>query len=105
MTMPRAAIEISRQRLTRASFERAVILAEVFTPDTAVAAGFLDEVVPADDLLAAAHRKAEALAALDPKAHVETKLRARAATLDALAAATEEDDVEFRAVISSLSRS
>ncbi len=102
MTMPRAAIEISRQRLTRAAFDRAVILAEVFTPDSAVAAGFLDEVVPAGELLATAQRKATELAALDQKAHAATKLRARAATLAAIAEATEADDVEFRDVIRSV---
>jgi len=102
MTMPRAAIEISRQRLTRAAFDRAVILAEVFTPDQAVAAGFLDEVVPADELLAVAQAKAAALMALDPTAHAATKLRAREATLAAIAAGTEADDVEFRAAIASV---
>jgi len=102
MTMPRAAIEISRQRLTRAHFDRAVILAEVFTPDAAVLAGFLDEVVAGDELLNVAQRKATELMALDAKAHAATKLRAREATLAAIATATEADDVEFREVIRSL---
>jgi enoyl-CoA hydratase len=42
MTMPRGAVEICRQRLTPACFNRAVVLAEVFAPEDAVAAGFLD---------------------------------------------------------------
>jgi hypothetical protein len=37
------------QRLTPACFNRAVVLAEVFPPADAVAAGFLDRVVPAAD--------------------------------------------------------
>ena len=35
--MPRGAVEICRQRLTRAHFERTVILAEVFDPAAPVA--------------------------------------------------------------------
>jgi enoyl-CoA hydratase len=52
--MPRAAAEICRQRLIPACFNRAVVIAEVFRPDDAVAAGFLDRVVPAAELAAAA---------------------------------------------------
>ena len=42
MTLPYAAIEVLRQRLTRAAFERAALQAEVFDPVSAVAAGWLD---------------------------------------------------------------
>lgn len=97
LTMPHAAIEICRQRLTRAHFDRAVILAEVFNPEQALAAGILDELVPADDLLTHAHARANALGGLDRRAHSLTKLRARAAALDAIAAATEQDDQELAA--------
>jgi len=47
LTLPRAAIEICRQRLTPAHFNRATALAEVFLPACAVEAGFLDRVVEA----------------------------------------------------------
>lgn len=50
LTMPRAAVEILRQRLTPAHFNRAALLAEPFSPDDAVQAGFLDRVVSAADL-------------------------------------------------------
>jgi enoyl-CoA hydratase len=91
MAMPQAAIEICRQRLTPAAFERAVVLAQVFGPDEAVAAGFLDRVVPPADLADVARRTAEALATLDLDAHAATKLRARAPALTALRAAIERD--------------
>ena len=99
MAMPWAAIEVLRQRLTRAEFDRAALLAEVFTPDTAVGAGFLDEVVPVGELEARTHAIATRLATLDAKAHHVTKQRARGAMLEALAAAIERDDQEFRAAI------
>ena len=47
LTLPQAAIELCRQRLTPAGFNRAVTLAEVFSPETAVAVGYLDRIVPA----------------------------------------------------------
>jgi enoyl-CoA hydratase len=92
LTMPRAAIEICRQRLTPAHFNRAVILAEVFSPDDAVAAGFLDRVVPLSELQNSAVRAAEVLANLDMDAHAASKLRARDHALNALRAAIEADD-------------
>jgi enoyl-CoA hydratase len=97
LTMPRAAVEICRQRLAPAHFNRAVILAEVFSPDDAVAAGFLDRVVEASELQNRAVSAAEVLANLDMDAHAASKLRARAQALHALRAAIEADDAAVRA--------
>jgi enoyl-CoA hydratase len=91
MTMPYAAIEVLKQRLTRSAFQRALILAEVFSPESAVPAGFLDAVVSADELESAAREKATALAALDRNAHAESKLRARQEVLDAIRAGIDRD--------------
>jgi enoyl-CoA hydratase len=96
MTMPRAAIEITRQRLTPAHLHRALVLAEVFAPDDAVAAGLLDRVVPAGELAEAARSTAARLAQLDAGAHAQTKLRTREATLQALRAALDADDLLLR---------
>lgn len=92
MTMPRPAIEICRQRLAPADFSRAVLLAEVYSPDNAVAAGFLDRVVPAAELGAAAHGIAAGLAKLDMDAHAATKLRARDHVLTAIRSAIDAGD-------------
>jgi len=97
LTMPQVAIEICRQRLTPAHFTRAVTLAEVFPPDDAVTAGFLDRVVPAAELAAAAAAAAADLARLDMAAHATTKLRARAQLLTAIRSAIEADDVAIGA--------
>ena len=80
LTMPHAATEILRQRLTPAAFNRAVLLAETFGPPAAVEAGFLDRIVPGDEVDATAWAVAEAARALDSTAHAESKRRARAAT-------------------------
>jgi enoyl-CoA hydratase len=86
ITMPDAGAALLRDRLTPAALARAVILAEVFTPDTAVVAGWLDRVVPPEELFGAAGEHARALGALNRSAHHATKLRMRQSTLDVLLA-------------------
>jgi enoyl-CoA hydratase len=97
ITMPHAAVEICRQRLTPAGFNRAVVIADVFPPEDAVSAGFLDRVVPAAELAAAAAAAAAGLARLDLGAHAATKLRARRLAETALRGAIDADDVAYRA--------
>ena len=95
VTMPRAAVEICRQRLSPAHFNRAIILAEVYSPDDAVAAGFLDRVVQASELRDVARSTAAQLAKLNMAAHAASKLRARDGALKALRAAIEADESDF----------
>lgn len=95
LTMPRPAIEISRQRLAPAHFNRAMILAEVYSPDEAVAAGFLDRVDP--EPVPAARAAAERLAQLDRAAHAATKLRIRGPVADAIRQSLEDDARAFAA--------
>ena len=95
LTMPRAAIEILRQRLTPAAFTRATLLAEVFSPSNAVEAGFLDQVVDPDGLTEAGLELGGRLATLDARAYSQTKLRARRTTMDAFRNALEADLPDF----------
>jgi enoyl-CoA hydratase/carnithine racemase len=96
LTMPYFGCEVCRQRLSPAHFHRAVINAEIFRPEDAVVAGFLDRTVPVAELESAARGLASDLAKLDIDTHTATKLRARAPALKAIRAAIEADDVEFR---------
>ncbi len=98
MTMPLAAVEICRQRLTPACFNRAIVLAEVFKPEDAVAAGFLDRVVPPAELAEAAAAAAAELARLDLDAHAASKLRARQQALTALREAIDRDAAAYQAL-------
>lgn len=91
LVMPAYGVEICRQRLTPAHFQRTVINAEIFTPDEAVAAGYLDRVVAPEDVVTEAHQVTEALAGLDRHTHTATKLRARHQALEAVRAAIETD--------------
>jgi enoyl-CoA hydratase len=91
MTVPHFGIEIARQRLTPAHYVRALLTAEIYSPESAVAAGFLDRVVPVADLASVARDTASGFARLDMTAHRGTKERARAATLSALRTAMVAD--------------
>jgi enoyl-CoA hydratase len=98
ITMPFFGVEICRQRLAPAHFHRAVINAELYRPEEAVAAGFFDRVVPAAELQGVSRSIAADLAKLDAGAHAATKLRARHHALTAIRAAIEADDAAFRAL-------
>ena len=81
MTMPYAAIELLNARINPAYLHRSVMLAEIFTPEGAVAAGFFDELSSPDDLAARAQAVAADFAKLDKAAYLGTKLRVRKALL------------------------
>ena len=91
LTVPWFVIELARQRLNPAHFNRAVVSATMYSPAEAVTAGFLDEVVPASELRAASLTAAAELAELNPQAHTATKLRARTDALKAIRSAIETE--------------
>lgn len=96
MTLPIAAIEIMRMRLTPADFQRAVATAATFSGDAAVAGGWLDEIVEPDAVLARAQEVAAGFAAtIHLQAHVGSKLKARAAAIDAIRAGIDGLAAEF----------
>ncbi len=77
MTLPWFGIELARDRLTRPHFSQAVGLARIYDAEGAVEAGFLDEAVEEDKLMARAEEMAAAVAALDMPSHRNSKLRVR----------------------------
>ena len=91
MTMHHVGIELARDRLRKSAFNRSVINGEMFTPQTAKEAGFLDAVVAPEDLLSAAMAMAQHFKKIDRKAHYNTKLKVRKAFLETLDAAIELD--------------
>ena len=84
MTMPFSTIEILRHRVTPAALTRAVVLAEVFTPDNAVETGFLDAVVDESELMTAAMNVATSTLSLNATAHEHSKKRLRAEVVTAM---------------------
>jgi enoyl-CoA hydratase len=91
VTMPQAAIELCRARLTPAAFWRAVTLAEVYSPEDAVAAGFLDRVVDGNDLGSSVTAATGWFSRLDRGAHVATKLRAGRELAESVTAAAHAE--------------
>ena len=91
MTMHHVGIELARDRLRNSAFHRSVINGEMFDPAGAVEAGFLDKVVPAEQLLATTQAVAQQMKKINMTAHKNTKLKVRKALLETLDAAIEMD--------------
>jgi enoyl-CoA hydratase len=91
LTVPWFAIELARGRLSPAHYNRAVITGAMYSPAEGVLAGFLDQVVSAEELPATSLRAAQAMAELNLPAHAATKLRARGEQLTALRAGIESE--------------
>jgi enoyl-CoA hydratase len=83
MPLPRFAVELARDRLATRSFSAATITGQVYDPADATAVGFLDQVVPADQVLATAMAEAKRLGDLRTGAVARTKANARHAMIEA----------------------
>ncbi len=93
MAMPDWAITLAAERLSRRHLQRAVANARLTVPSEAVNVGFLDEVVPAEEVLERAVAIAADLAAtLHPKAYALTVKAMRGDMLDRMAT----ESTEFR---------
>ncbi len=74
MTMPEFAILLARERLSKRHLQRAISQAEIYSPEGAVDAGYLDEAVPIEEVEARTMARARGLVqSLHPRAHRETK--------------------------------
>ena len=74
MVLPDWALTIAGARLSKRHMQRAIVNARITSPADAVDVGFLDDVVPVDELLDRAVATAAELAAtLDPKAYTGTE--------------------------------
>jgi enoyl-CoA hydratase len=95
MTIPYAALEVMKLRLTRAAYQQAAGLAKTFFGETAIAAGWLDEIVLPDMVLSRAEEAAREFATLKQPAHAATKLRTRADALAGIRAGIDGMAAEF----------
>jgi enoyl-CoA hydratase len=100
ITMPRAAIEICRQRLVTSHLTRATLLADVYLPAEAVTAGFLDRTVDGAELADVALRMAQQLVSLDSDSHRATKQRLREPVLTAVRQAIAMDSAAAMSLVS-----
>ncbi len=95
MTIPYAALEIMKLRLTRSAYQQAAGLAKTFFGETALAAGFIDEMAMPEMVVSRAEEAAREFAGLHQHAHAATKLRARAESLKAIRAGIDGIEAEF----------
>ncbi len=82
MTLPDYAIEFARERLSKRHFDRSIVHAEMYGPEAAVDAGFLDRVVAPEEVVAEAFREAVRLSASPQPAFRNNKRLAHAAAIE-----------------------
>jgi enoyl-CoA hydratase len=95
MTIPYAALEVMKLRLTPSAYQQAAGLAKTFFGETAVAAGWLDEIVLPEAVLDRAAEAAREFATLNQQAHAATKLRTRAQALTGIRGGIDSMAAEF----------
>ncbi len=92
MTLPLFATELARYRLAPAYFNRTATTGELYGPEDAQRAGFLDKTVAPDALMDTAISAARELREkVGMGHHLETKLRVRAPAIEAVKAAIEKE--------------
>ena len=91
MSLPAFALELARARLSKRHFDRAVLQGQIYDPEGAVDAGFLDAVCEASELDAVAFAEAARLAALPQGAYESIKKRMRGSTVKGVLEGIEAD--------------
>lgn len=95
MTLPQFALELAEERLSRRHLQRSVAQAEIYDPAGAVDAGYLDRLVPAEELEAATLAEARRLTELHPRAFAETKKKLRGAVVERIRTGLKADLASF----------
>ncbi len=96
MPLPIFGVELARQRLSPKHLTAATNLATLYSPAGAAEAGYLDEVLSADDLLSAAVSRAESLGAyLQPAGFALTRRNLRQPVIDHVLETLDDDLAEF----------
>lgn len=91
LPVPVLAMELARDRLATSELSRATLMAQIYDPETAVRAGYLDAVAAPDAVLAQAKAEATRLAALPRSAFAATKSRLRGKTIEHIRASLDAD--------------
>ena len=95
MVLPHAALAIMKLRLTPSAYQQAVGLSKTFFGESALAAGFIDEIDLPEAVLGRAQEAALEFTKLNLGAHAASKLRARADALTELRARINAVPAEF----------
>lgn len=95
MVLPYAALAVLKLRLTRSAYQQSVGLAKTYFGESALAAGWVDEIALPAVVLERAEEAAREFANLHQGAHAASKLRARAAALEELRTGIDNMEAEF----------
>jgi len=85
-TFPVFGIQFARTRLTPAYLTRSFVQSESFSPEEAMAAGFLDDVQPPESVMETAMDLAQRLGKLPARVYAQNKLDIRKPAIDAIRA-------------------
>lgn len=91
LTIPHYGVEVARHRLTPPGLIHATGTGSLYPPDEAHRLGFLDRLVPADEVLPAADEAAHDLTQIDFTAHAGTKARTRRDCLETIRRLHDEE--------------
>lgn len=91
LPVPVLAMELARDRLSRRQLHHATLGARIYDPESALAAGYLDAVVPAGELADRARAEATRLGAYGRMPYRATKERLRGATIALIEGSLETD--------------
>ncbi len=91
MPLPVLGMELVRDRVERRFFTRSTLFAQVFEPSEALEAGWVDAVVPEDELAERALAEARRLASLPKEAYALTKTIQREKTVNYIRATIDLD--------------
>ncbi|MEO8554355.1 MAG: crotonase/enoyl-CoA hydratase family protein, partial [Kofleriaceae bacterium] len=81
LPVPVLAMELARDRLVKTELDRATLMAQIYTPDDAKRAGYVDEVVASGEVLARAKAEAARLGGFGSHPFRATKQRLRGQTI------------------------
>ena len=96
MPVPKFAVELARHTLSKRHFTEAINLATIYDPAAAIDTGFLDAVVPLDELVTTTTQRAKALAdGLSPSGFAATRANCRRAIADQIRAELDADLATF----------
>jgi enoyl-CoA hydratase len=91
MPVPVLAMELARDRIATTELGRATLRAQIYAPEEAARIGYLDEVVPAEQVVARAKEEAVKLGGLPPMAYRATKKRLRGRTIEKIVSSVDAD--------------
>lgn len=91
LVLPQYSLELARQRLTPSYYSRATINGELFGPDEALIAGFMDILCSPEETESKALAAAVQLTKINHEAHYLTKLKVRKQYIEDLRSAIEAE--------------